>query len=267
MDSSIAESVELVDVNAQASVVPAENNPVAEVKSEPTGRNARYKSIMPPERLSSIDATVVGVGAIGRQIAIQLATIGVGSIRLLDHDNVEDVNFGAQGYFPSDLGKPKVKATADLLKQINGDVKLFTQKEKFLPGDFIDGVVFSCVDDMSAREAIIDGFEKTVDLADAEKMKNNVFIDGRMSAEVFRIFVVYDPNSLAYYRKTLFSNRDGFQASCTSRTTFYSASAAASFMILQLSKWMRNPLFVDKDMLFNMLASEMQMNVADEIST
>ena len=37
-------------------------------------------------------ATVVGVGAIGRQVALQLAAIGIPKLQLIDHDTVEPVN-------------------------------------------------------------------------------------------------------------------------------------------------------------------------------
>ena len=44
---------------------------------------------MPRDRLADIKATVIGVGAIGRQVALQLAAIGVPRFQLVDFDVVD----------------------------------------------------------------------------------------------------------------------------------------------------------------------------------
>jgi phosphoglycerate dehydrogenase-like enzyme len=40
-------------------------------------RDIRQRDIVPPERLAQCHAVVIGVGAIGRQVALQLAAVGV----------------------------------------------------------------------------------------------------------------------------------------------------------------------------------------------
>ncbi|MBE3097256.1 MAG: ThiF family adenylyltransferase [Planctomycetes bacterium] len=47
---------------------------------------------MPAERLAECRATVVGVGAIGRQVALQLAAIEIPWLQLVDFDTVEESN-------------------------------------------------------------------------------------------------------------------------------------------------------------------------------
>ena len=51
-------------------------------------RDLRQRDIVPPDRLAVCRATVVGVGAIGRQVALQLAAIGMPWLQLIDHDSV-----------------------------------------------------------------------------------------------------------------------------------------------------------------------------------
>ena len=82
-------------------------------------RDLRQREIVPPERLAACRATVVGVGAIGRQVALQLAAMGVPWLQLTDPDIVEPVNLACQGYLEDDLERTKVSATADLCQQIN----------------------------------------------------------------------------------------------------------------------------------------------------
>src|SRR3954468_25102336 len=94
-------------------------------------RDLRQRDIVPPERRAACHALVIGVGAIGRQVAVQLAAVGVPAIDLVDPDTVGVENLAAQAYFPADLGRPKVAATADLCRHVNPEVILSTRAERF----------------------------------------------------------------------------------------------------------------------------------------
>ena len=63
----------------------------------PTGRDARQRELIPPEALAKCHAVVVGVGSVGRQVALQLAAMGVPAMTLLDPDTVSQENLGCQG--------------------------------------------------------------------------------------------------------------------------------------------------------------------------
>ena len=75
-------------------------------------RYSRQQDIIPRERILECKATVIGVGAIGRQVALQLTAIGIPRLQLIDHDSVEISNLASQGYLQNDLDQPKVDATA-----------------------------------------------------------------------------------------------------------------------------------------------------------
>jgi len=67
---------------------------------------------------------VVGLGGLGSQTVIQLASMGVGSIRLIDRDVVELSNLHRQPLYDLYcLGYPKVEAAATRLKKMNPQVK------------------------------------------------------------------------------------------------------------------------------------------------
>ena len=51
-----------------------------------TNRFSRQSDLVPQSKLQKISATVIGVGAIGRQVALQLAALGVPRIQLIDFD-------------------------------------------------------------------------------------------------------------------------------------------------------------------------------------
>ncbi len=123
-------------------------------------RDLRQRELVPKDKLGASIITVIGVGAIGRQVALQLAAIGALHIQLVDHDSVEIVNLAPQGYFPRDVGKLKVHATGDLIHQINPSVELELIPERFRSSRNDWGeVVFVCVDSIDTRKRIWDAVQ------------------------------------------------------------------------------------------------------------
>jgi sulfur carrier protein ThiS adenylyltransferase len=87
-------------------------------------RYMRQKDIVPADRLADCRATVIGIGAIGRQVALQLTAMGISWLQLVDFDTVDASNLSSQGYLEADFEKPKVEATARMCKQINTSAEI-----------------------------------------------------------------------------------------------------------------------------------------------
>ena len=209
-------------------------------------RYSRQKDIVPAERIAACKATVIGVGAIGRQVALQLTAIGIPWLQLIDFDHVEESNLASQGYLEEDLGKLKVEATAELCRQINGNVEIHVLPERFRRSMEIGNVVFCCVDSIQTRQLI------WAAVGDAVLF----YCDGRMSAEVLRILTACDSNSRYHYPKTLFAAEQAYAGSCTAKTTIYCANIAAGLMVSQFTRFLRH-LPVDPDLQLNLLTSEL----------
>jgi sulfur carrier protein ThiS adenylyltransferase len=209
-------------------------------------RYSRQRDLVPPERLAACKATVIGVGAIGRQVALQLAAMGIPWLQLVDFDVVEVSNLASQGYLQDDLGRPKVQATADLSQQINHMLEVHTVSSRFRRSMAIGNVVFCCVDAIDTRRHIWEAVKDKVDF----------WADGRMSAEIIRVLVACDPGSRKHYPTTLFAAEEAFVGACTAKTTIYCANIAAGLMLAQFAKWLRR-LPVDPDMVLNLLAGEL----------
>src|SRR2546421_5518329 len=94
-------------------------------------RDIRQRQIVPPEKLASCHAIIIGVGAIGRQVALQLAAVGIAAMELIDHDLVGVENLAPQAYWPADIGKPKVEVTASLCRAINPEVQVQLHADRF----------------------------------------------------------------------------------------------------------------------------------------
>src|SRR5690554_6161505 len=87
-------------------------------------RYERQSEVLPDELRQKMSATVIGTGAIGRQVALMLATIGVPVIDLFDHDSVEAVNLATQGFPEQHIGLPKVSSVSDAIQQVNGQCRV-----------------------------------------------------------------------------------------------------------------------------------------------
>lgn len=72
------------------------------------------------KRLREVKVTICGVGALGANIAENLARCGVGSFILIDRDRVEERNLSTQPYYRGDIGSFKAKATANALYRALG---------------------------------------------------------------------------------------------------------------------------------------------------
>ena len=122
--------------------------------AEANNRFERQADLVPQERLREMLVTVIGVGAIGRQVALQLTAIGVTRLQLIDFDTVELTNVTTQGYLASDVGQAKVEATLAALQRIEPNAEVTPIADRYRPNMTVGAAVFCCVDSISARAAI-----------------------------------------------------------------------------------------------------------------
>jgi molybdopterin-synthase adenylyltransferase len=77
------------------------------------------------EKLAGSRVAVFGAGGLGGRVAWELASIGVGELRLLDGDRVELSNLNRQiQYTEAQIGLLKVECLADRLRSFNSTIKV-----------------------------------------------------------------------------------------------------------------------------------------------
>jgi len=211
-----------------------------------TDRFERQRDLVPHEKLKDLTITVIGIGAIGRQVAIQLASLGARQLQLIDFDTVEPTNLTTQGYFHEDLGRLKVDATAGLCWRIDPLLRIDTLPDRFRPQQQTGEAVFCCVDSISARATLWRALPDRCEF----------WCDGRMLGETMRLLTATDEPSRQHYASTLFPPAEAQPGTCTSRSTIYTASIAAGLLLHQFTRWLRG-LPTDRDVLFNLLATEL----------
>lgn len=208
-------------------------------------RFQRQEDLVPRDRMADLIATVIGVGAIGRQAALQLAAIGMPQLQLIDFDLVDHTNVTTQGYLASDVGRPKVEATATAIHLLDPAITVETVLDRFRPRMTIGQAVFCCVDAIDSRAAIWRGVGP----------RCRFWVDGRMLGEVMRILAVADDVGRDHYPATLFASSQAQAGRCTAHGAIYCAGIAAGLMVHQFTRWLRG-LPIDRDTSLNLLAGE-----------
>ena len=150
-------------------------------------RFSRQSGWIPTEKLLETRAAVIGVGAIGRQVAWQLAALGVQRLLLVDFDEVDFSNVASQGYLREDaqLKRPKVKATQQLIRRIDPHIETEIVIDRYRPKLVVGIAVCGCVDTLSTRAAIWRMLQHQV----------RFWADGRMMSETLRVLAAADDES------------------------------------------------------------------------
>jgi molybdopterin-synthase adenylyltransferase len=209
-------------------------------------RFARQRDLVPAERLEQLLFTVIGIGAIGRQVALQLAAIGARRLQLVDFDRVDRTNITTQGYWTEDIGQAKVAATGNAIHRLDPTIEVELIDDRYRPKSAVGDVIFCCVDSIEARGAIwrVAG------------RRAKFWCDGRMLAETIRILVATDEVGRDHYPTTLFAASEAQAGRCTARSTWYTANIAAGLMVHHFARWLRDQP-IDTDVSLNLLASEL----------
>ncbi|TWU09966.1 Molybdopterin-synthase adenylyltransferase [Allorhodopirellula heiligendammensis] len=214
----------------------------------------RQASLVPRDRIQEASVTVIGVGAIGRQVALQLASIGVTKLQLIDFDTVERTNVTTQGYRADEVGQAKVTATMLEVERIDPSIEIDYIIDRFRSTHRVGDVVFCCVDSIATRATVWRCLQRRIQL----------LIDTRMNGETIRLLTAEPSKSRHAYESTLFAQGDAHAGTCTAKSTIYAASIAAGLSVHQLTRWLRD-MPLDSDFTFNLLASE--LNVAGEFTS
>lgn len=175
-----------------------------------------------------IPIIVGGAGGIGSWLTLFLSRMlpPTSYIILYDFDIVEEVNMAGQLFRIQDIGKLKVTAIKEIVKEFSGYERITVQPDRYDLESLRSPVMFSCFDNMKARK---DMFENWVQ--EAEKYPDSIFIDGRLNAEQFQVFYVTLDSALNYKNNHLFNDAEVDDTNCSYKQTTHFAAAIAAKMV------------------------------------
>jgi molybdopterin/thiamine biosynthesis adenylyltransferase len=178
-----------------------------------------------------LSVIVLGAGGIGSHLTYALCRQGY-EIFIYDDDRVEIHNIGSQLYNVNHIGKNKAEIAVNYCKEF-GNATAYPMG-RFEADSPIDNIVFSCFDNMKYRKIAFDKWlEHQLSKDAAYKAKHpkevNAFIDMRMDAESWQVYLVNNKKDAEEYVKTLFEDSEVPDAPCSYKATCHTGVGVASY--------------------------------------
>lgn len=155
---------------------------------------------------------VLGAGGIGSNLLYNLTKTVEGTYIIQDFDKVEYHNVGTQFFDDKDMGLDKVQALGNKFGYLQ-NVVIHQMTTKFKEGDSIMPITITGLDNMEARKNAFESWRKLEN--------RELFIDGRMRANLYEVYSVLKGNE-EEYEKTLFDSSEiAHEDFCTFKSTAY----------------------------------------------
>ncbi|MFZ6672789.1 HesA/MoeB/ThiF family protein [Undibacterium sp. Xuan67W] len=112
------------------------------------------------EKIQAAHALIIGAGGLGSPAALYLASAGVGTITLVDHDTVDLTNLQRQiVHSTARIGQAKVSSAKQTLDAINPEINIVALQEKASDERLYElvqsaSIVLDCCDNFSTRQAV-----------------------------------------------------------------------------------------------------------------
>lgn len=216
---------------------------------------SRFSSAIWYENIQQKTIILAGIGGIGSFVGFLLARMKPASMFIYDNDIVEAVNMSGQLYGQSDLGRPKVSALAEMVRNYAGYSSVFAVSERFTDESEAGDIMICGFDNMAARRLFFNKWVDHVQSKPEEERKNCLFIDGRLAAEEFQILCIKgddEYNISRYSNEYLFSDAEADETICSYKQTTFCANMIASYMVNLFVNFCANqctPL-IDRDLPF-----------------
>lgn len=180
----------------------------------------RQTRIFNPEECN-MKIIVLGAGSTGSFTAFTLAKMGVKNIEVIDFDIVEKHNIPNQYYRLQDVGKLKVEALKEIIKEFTGtEINTIVQeidKDTTFDAD-LNTIIINCLDNIETRKIV-------------SNILNDLpikMIDTRFGGEGYSIHLVdfSDEESIKQYNKSL--EVEIKETGCGEKAIIYTINSLAS---------------------------------------
>lgn len=216
---------------------------------------SRFSSAIWYENIQKKTVILAGVGGIGSYVGFLLARMKPASMFIYDDDIVEAVNMSGQLYGQSDLGRSKVSALAEMIRNYAGYSSVFAISERFTDESEASDIMICGFDNMRARKLFFNKWLSHVQSKSEEERKNCLFIDGRLAAEEFQVLCIKgddEYNINRYSNEFLFSDEEADETICSYKQTTFCANMIASYMVNLFVNFCANQCepVIDRDLPF-----------------
>lgn len=214
--------------------------PIAEIAHDET---ARFSGAEWFNKIQEKVIIVGGAGGISSNTIFQLARVHPNSIYIFDDDTVEEVNLAGQMFSNDSVGKKKVDAIANIVKDFCRYESVFAIPERYTEDNFTADIMICGFDNMKARKVFFNNWCKHVN-EQIDKSKC-LFIDARLSFDTLQIFTITGDdefNKTRYEKEFLFSDEEADETICSLKQTTFMACMIASFIVNNVVNFCANEL-------------------------
>ena len=214
---------------------------------------SRFSSAIWYEKIQEKTVIVAGCGGIGSWTTLLLARMKPASMFIYDNDTIEAVNMSGQLYSQSDLGRPKVSALAEMIRNYAGYGSVFAISERFTEESEASDIMICGFDNMAARKLFFNKWLSHVQSKPEDERKNCLFIDGRLAAEEFQVLCIKgddEYNINRYNNEFLFSDVEADETICSYKQTTFCANMIASYMVNLFVNFCANEVGAYRDLPF-----------------
>lgn len=216
---------------------------------------SRFSSAIWYENIQKKTIILAGVGGIGSYVGFLLARMKPTSMFIYDDDIVEAVNMSGQLYGQSDLGRSKVSALADMIRNYANYGSVFAILEKFTSESEASDIMICGFDSMTARRTFFDKWVSHVNAKPEKERADCLFIDGRLAAEEFQVLCIKGDDEFninRYKSEFLFSDEEADRTICSYKQTTFCANMIASYMVNLFVNFCANQCkpIIDRDLPF-----------------
>ncbi|MEA2701536.1 MAG: hypothetical protein QOE22_245 [Candidatus Parcubacteria bacterium] len=192
----------------------------------------RHLSVFRPHAFGAKRVDVIGCGATGSRVAIELAKLGVENIHLHDFDVVESHNLANQAFGFRDIGMPKVEALARIIEEQTG-VAVTAHATRVDGSEPLGDVVFLLTDTMASRREIWDKGLKY-------RPRTPLLIETRMGADTGRVYALNPSlrSNVLGWEETLYDDDETEVSACgASISVGPTAEIVAGLAVWQMIRW------------------------------
>ncbi|MFP4557012.1 MAG: ThiF family adenylyltransferase [Bacteroidales bacterium] len=157
------------------------------------------------EKISESKVLVVGAGALGCPVLMYLAGAGVGTIGVLDSDEVDITNLHRQViYTDDDLGSPKAIVASNRIKRMNPNINVKTHLLRLHKDNALDifssfDLVIDCTDNFPTKFLVNDAcviLNKPCIIGGVLKFSGQLSVYNYNGGPTFRCFLQEEPDYL-----------------------------------------------------------------------
>lgn len=191
--------------------------------------NDRFKDAPWFEQCQKEYILVGGVGGIGSSAMYCLTKTIPCTYMIIDMDTVAEYNVGTQFFNKKDVDKLKVQAVQEMATSYSS-ARVMPFPRAITDNDKMP-IMVSAFDNMKARKQLYEAWKK--------QEKREIFIDGRLRATMYEVYIVL-PGREAQYEATLFDDSEVKDDECTFKQTSFFAMAIGAKITQALTNYLSN---------------------------